>query len=123
MPAILMIDDDADFSALASAHFIKLGYTVALAGNGKDGLSKAAAFKPDIIFLDIMMPGMNGVEVLRELQGMDETADVPVIVMSGKYFDEGMFDIFRQERNFREFVAKPVAFSQLQQKVEALLKK
>lgn len=123
MATILMIDDDADFSALASTHFIKLGYTVALASNGKDGLLKAGSFKPDIIFLDIMMPGMNGVEVLRELQAMDEAADVPVIVMSGKYFDEGMFDIFRQERNFREFIAKPVAFSQLQQKVEALLKK
>ncbi|OGR53273.1 MAG: hypothetical protein A2049_06385 [Elusimicrobia bacterium GWA2_62_23] len=123
MPAILMIDDDADFSALVSAQFTKLGYTVGLAANGKEGLAKAAAFKPDVIFLDIMMPEMNGVEVLRELQAGDETAEVPVIVMSGKYFDQGMLDLFRQERNFREFLPKPVSLAQLELKVSSLLKK
>jgi len=123
MPAILMIDDDADFSALVSAHFTKLGYTVGLAPDGKEGLAKAAAFKPDVIFLDIMMPEMNGVEVLRELQAGDETSEVPVIVMSGKYFDRGMMDLFQQERNFHEFLAKPVSLSQLELKVSTLLKK
>jgi len=123
MLTILMIDDDADFSGLASAHFTKLGYTVALAQNGSEGLAKAGTIKPDIIFLDIMMPGMNGIEVLRELQAAEETADVPVIVLSGKYFDEGMMDIFAQERNFRAFFAKPVELAQLQQKMETLLKK
>jgi len=122
MPAILMIDDDADFSGLALAHFAGLGYTMALASNGKEGLLKAAAFKPDIILLDIMMPEMNGIEVLRELQTAEETADVPVIVMSGKYFDQGMSELFGQERNFREFLGKPVVLAQLQQKIEALLK-
>ncbi|MDO8803226.1 MAG: response regulator [Elusimicrobiota bacterium] len=123
MATILMIDDDADFSGLASVHFTKLGYTVALAQNGKEGLAKAIALKPDLIFLDIVMPEMNGIEVLRELQAADETADVPVIVMSGKYFDSGMIEIFTQERNCRAFLGKPVALAQLQEKVEALLKK
>ncbi|PJA13356.1 MAG: hypothetical protein COX65_07295 [Elusimicrobia bacterium CG_4_10_14_0_2_um_filter_56_8] len=123
MPSILMIDDDADFSGLASAYFAGQGYTVALAQNGKDGLAKAAALKPDIIFLDIMMPDMNGIEVLRELHAGDETSEIPVIVMSGKFFDQGMIDIFTQERNFREFINKPVTLSKLQMKVEVILKK
>lgn len=123
MAAILLIDDDAEFSGLASEYFTRLGYTVTLAQNGKAGLAQAVVLKPDIIFLDIMMPEMNGIEVLRELQAAEETADVPVMIVSGKYFDQGMSDIFRQERNFREFIGKPVAFSQLLQKVEALLKK
>ncbi|OIO03270.1 MAG: hypothetical protein AUJ51_04720 [Elusimicrobia bacterium CG1_02_56_21] len=118
-----MIDDDADFSGLASAYFAGQGYTVALAQNGKDGLAKAAALKPDIIFLDIMMPDMNGIEVLRELHAGDETSEIPVIVMSGKFFDQGMIDIFTQERNFREFINKPVTLSKLQMKVEVILKK
>lgn len=122
MPAILMMDDDADFGALVSAHFTKRGYTVMVAADGKEGLAKAPAFKPDIIFLDIMMPGLNGVEVLRELQAMDETAEVPVIVMSGKYFDQGMYDLFRQERNFREFLSKPVSLDQLELKTASLCK-
>jgi two-component system sensor histidine kinase ChiS len=123
MPAILMIDDDADFSALVSAHFTKLGYTVGLAADGKEGLAKAVSFRPGVILLDIMMPEMNGVEVLRELQAGDETSDVPVIVMSGKYFDQGMLDLFRQERNFRELLSKPVSLAQLELKVSTLLKK
>lgn len=123
MAAILMIDDDAEFGALASSYFNKLGYTFTLAQNGTEGLAKAAAVKPDIIFLDITMPGLNGLEVLRELQAGDETSSIPVVIISGKYLDQGMSDIFRQERNFREFINKPVAFSQLQQKMENLLKK
>lgn len=121
MHTILMIDDDADFSGIASTHFTEQGYIVALAQNGEEGLAKAGSLKPDIIFLDIMMPGMNGIEVLRELQAAEETADVPVIVLSGKYFDRGMNDLFSQERNFRAFISKPVELAQLQQKVEALL--
>ena len=120
---ILMIDDDADFSGIASAHFTRLGYTMALAQDGKEGLAKASALRPDIIVLDMMMPDMNGIEVLHELQATEETADVPVIVISGKYFDDGMNAIFAQERNFRAFISKPVSLSQLQEKVEALLKK
>jgi len=117
-----MIDDDADFSALVSAHFTKRGYTVLVAPDGKEGLAKAPVFKPDIIFLDIMMPGLNGVEVLRELQSLDGTEEVPVIVMSGKYFDQGMHDLFSQERNFREFLGKPVSLDQLELKTASLLK-
>jgi len=123
MPTILIIDDDVDFSGLASVHFTGLGYAVTQTQNGKDGLAKAAALKPDMIFLDIMMPDMNGVEVLRELQSEEETSDIPVIVMSGKYLDSGMTELFTQERNFRAFLGKPVALAQLQQKVEAVLKK
>lgn len=123
MPNILMIDDNADFGGLASVHFTKLGYAMTLAPNGREGLAKAVALKPDIIFLDIMMPDMNGIEVLRELQAADETSEVPVIVMSGKYFDQGMTDLFSQERNFKAFLSKPVALDHLQKKVETLLKK
>lgn len=121
MPKILMIDDDKDFSGLALAHFSKLGYAVTLTDNGADGLVQAAAVKPDVIFLDIMMPGMNGIEVLRELQAGDETADIPVLIVSGKYLDQGVLDLFSQERNFRAFLTKPVALAALQQKVEGLL--
>jgi hypothetical protein len=123
MPTILMIDDDKDFGGLVSAHFSGRGYIVALTHNGKDGLAKAGALKPDIVFLDIMMPDMNGIEVLRELQASEETSDIPVIVISGKYFDAGMSDLFAQERNFRAFISKPVTLSALEQKVEAVLRK
>lgn len=123
MHSILMIDDDRDFGALASAHFTKLGYKFTLSHDGGDGLAKSAQVKPDLILLDIMMPGMNGVEVLRELQAGDETSDIPVILVTGKYIDPGMQGLFSQERNFRALLAKPVSFASLQQAVETVLKK
>ena len=123
MPAILMIDDDMDFGGLASVYFTKLGYTVTLAQNGKEGLAKAGTLKPDVILLDIMMPDMNGIEVLRELYAAEETLGIPVLVISGKFFDTEISDLFTQEKNFREFISKPVDFAYLQKKVEALLGK
>ena len=123
MHNILMIDDDKDFSSLVQAHFTGKGYGVVLTYSGREGLQKAAAAKPDIIFLDITMPDMNGIEVLRELQSADETADIPVIIMSGKYVDQNMSQLFSQERNFKDFLPKPVSFAVLQGKVEALLKR
>src|SRR3989339_1015647 len=122
MSTILMIDDDKEFCGLISTHFSGLGYTVALTHNWKDGLAKAGVLKPDIVFLDVMMPDMNGIEVLRELQAAEETSDIPVMIISGKYFDPAMSDLFSQERNFRVFLSKPVTLSDLQKKVEAFLK-
>lgn len=123
MPKILMIDDDKDFSGLVSAHFSALGYAMTLTENGKAGLSAAASGKPDVILLDIMMPDMNGIEVLRELHAGDETSDIPVLVLSAKFLDDSVMDLFTQERNFRAFLSKPVALTVLQQKVETVLKK
>ena len=123
MPTILLIDDDKDFCGLASAHFSGQGYTVALAHSGKDGLAKTLSIRPDIILLDIMMPDINGIEVLRELQAEDATSDIPVIIITGKFFDQGMRDVFSQERNYRAFFAKPMELAAVQQKVEALLGK
>lgn len=122
MPTILMIDDDAEFSGLVAVHFTGLGYKMLLSHDGKEGLETALSHKPDLIFLDIMMPGMNGIEVLRELQSLDETSDIPVMIMTGNYFDKGMCELFAQERNCREFISKPVSLAQLQKKVEALLR-
>lgn len=123
MPKILMIDDDTEFSDLVSKHFTGQGYIVTVANNGEEGLKKARAIKPDIIFLDVMMPDMNGIEVLRELHADDETSDIPVLVMSARYFDSSATEFFTQERNCKGFLSKPVALSYLQQKAEALLKK
>ncbi|MDQ7773330.1 MAG: response regulator [Elusimicrobiales bacterium] len=121
MSAILLIDDDRDFSGLAASHFSRQGHAVTLAGGGREGLEKAASARPDIVLLDIMMPDMNGIEVLRELNSDPDTSDIPVIILTGKYIDPGMGDMFGQERNFRGVVAKPVDFAMLQRKIEELL--
>ena len=54
--------------------------------------------------------------------GPDETSDIPVLVLSGKFFDQEISSLFTQEKNFREFISKPVDLAYLQKKVEAVLK-
>jgi CheY-like chemotaxis protein len=121
MAGILIIDDDKEFSGLAAAYFSRQGHTVTLAGGGREGLAKAASAGPDMILLDIMMPDMNGIEVLRELNSDPETSGIPVLVLTGKYIDPGMSDIFAQERNYRGVIAKPVDFDLLKRRIDEAL--
>lgn len=122
MPSILMIDDDDEFSSLTSEYFTRKGYSVTLASGGRDGLSKVSSSPPDLIFLDVMMPDMNGIEVLRELNSDYDTASIPVLVVSSRDADEGMLKMFAQERNFKGFVPKPPNFATLEMKVAGLLR-
>lgn len=122
MPSILMIDDDEDFSGLTAEYFSRKGYSVVLASGGRDGLAKAEASAPDLIFLDIMMPDMNGIEVLRELSSDYDTAAIPVLVMSSRVVDQGLQAMFAQERNFKGFIPKPPNFDTLEMKVAGLLR-
>jgi twitching motility two-component system response regulator PilH len=120
MNLILIIDDNVEFRTMVSDYFSDLGYTVEIADNGREGLAKVRAIKPDIILLDVMMPDIGGIEVLRSMQTDDETRNIPVLVISGTFFDKAMSELFRQESNCREFMSKTVELSFLQKKVEAL---
>jgi len=123
MPNILIIDDNAEFKTMISCYFTDLGYKVELADNGREGLSKAKICKPDIILLDVMMPDIGGIEVLKELQTCDETSAVPVIVITGTYFDSNMSELFKQESNCRYFLSKTTELAEVEKKIDSILKK
>ena len=122
MPTMLIVDDNVEFKTMVSCYFNDLGYKVTLADDGRDGLAKVKVIKPDIILLDVMMPDIGGIEVLRNLQTEDDTRDIPVLVITGTFFDKNMSELFRQEPNCREFMSKTVELSYLQKKVESLLR-
>ncbi len=117
---MLIVDDNVEFRTMVSDYFTDLGFTVEIAGDGREGLLKAKAIRPDIILCDVMMPDIGGIEVLRNLQTDDDTRDIPVLVITGSFFDKNMSELFRQESNCREFMSKTVELSYLQKKVEAL---
>ncbi|MGA1796805.1 MAG: response regulator [bacterium] len=79
---ILCIDDQKDIRDLLSDYLDMLGFRVVTAEDGEDGLKKALEVRPDLIFLDIMMPKKNGYAVLRELKANSELWDIPVIIVS-----------------------------------------
>jgi DNA-binding response OmpR family regulator len=80
---ILAIDDENDVLVIIKSALKSEGYDVVTANNGYDGLAIAQDEKPDLILLDLMMPEMDGFEVLENLRDNDTTMDIPVIVLTG----------------------------------------
>lgn len=93
---VLLIEDDPEFAEMYRLRLEADEYLVEWASNGEDGLAMARSWSPDLIFLDIRMPKMDGLEVLRELRGDPLTQDLPVVVLSN-YSDE---ELVRRGRTF-----------------------
>ena len=84
MKKVLIVDDEKLIVKATSLVLKLAGYSVLKAYNGPEGLERAAADNPDVIMLDIMMPGMDGWQVLERLKEKSETADIPVIIFTAK---------------------------------------
>jgi CheY-like chemotaxis protein len=82
MQKILMIEDDPLVGRLYKRVFELEGFTIEWAENGQDGLDKVKTMGPDIILLDVMMKGLNGLEVLTRLKDEPKTAGIPVLVLT-----------------------------------------
>ncbi|HEX3541720.1 MAG TPA: response regulator [Acidimicrobiales bacterium] len=81
---VLVIDDDPVIVKLLQVNFEMEGYAVIAAENGMAGLTRAREDQPHLIILDVMMPGMNGLDVARALRSAGETKDIPIILLSAK---------------------------------------
>lgn len=103
-PSILVIEDNADIADSLVTIIRAMDFRVLLALNGLDGLALAARFRPTGILLDLMLPDMNGVEVLRELKRTRELRGIPVHIMSSKDRDETLL-----EAGAIGFAQKPVS--------------
>ena len=82
MTKVLLIEDDPLIYRLYQKLFSLEGFEIELAENGQLGLEKLKTFHPDILLMDIMMPTMNGIEMLTQLQSNPETKNIPVIVLT-----------------------------------------
>src|ERR1035437_7812180 len=82
MPTILIVDDTPINLGVVVETLENRGYRLVVAQDGMEGLQRAAFVKPDLILLDVMMPGMDGFEVCRRLKNNADTADIPVIFMT-----------------------------------------
>jgi CheY-like chemotaxis protein len=92
---VLLIEDDAEFADMYRLRLEADEYVVEWARDGDEGLALAQTWEPDLIFLDIRMPGMDGLELLRRLRAEPETQHLPVVVLSN-YSDDSMVREGRQ---------------------------
>lgn len=118
---VLIIDDNDEYRNLLPQYLTGKGCTVDTACGGKEGLDKAKTMLPDIVVLDVMMPDVSGIEVLRELQADERTRKIPVLVVSGRAFDENIKSFFAQEPNYRDFIPKTEDLASLYKKMEQLM--
>ena len=81
---ILVVDDEPDITALVAYHLAKAGYRVSTAANGSDALRAVAEQRPDVIVLDLMLPGLSGLDVLQTLRKQDDTRDIGVIMLTAR---------------------------------------
>ena len=87
--SVLVIDDSDDARALVEYHLREEGFTVFSANNGELGLALAEEYRPAVILLDVMMPGMDGLSVLKELKKESSTKDIVVFMLSlRRIFDD-----------------------------------
>lgn len=121
MPRILSIEDDVDLQQVFSYVLTKKGWPVTFAYDGKDGLQKALDLKPDLILLDMMLPGLNGLEVIKALKENEPTRGIPVIVMTAYPGDEQFLKSTLLAMGAVEYLAKPVHVDTLLETVERLL--
>lgn len=82
MAKILIVEDDPLMSRMYQKIFTFEGYEVMMAGDGQEGLEKARSGKPTMILLDVMMPKMNGLQVLEKLKADPETKGIPVVMLT-----------------------------------------
>ncbi len=116
---VLAIDDENDALLILKTTLTSEGYEVLTATNGMDGLALAEEHIPDLIILDLLMPEMDGFEVLDELKSNDTTGQIPVIVVSGVSEKEKIKDALAEGVDY--FIIKPYDYNDLVNKVQQAL--
>ena len=118
---ILVIEDEEDILALVHYNLSKEGYKVATAVSGEEGLKAARANPPDLVLLDLMLPGMDGLDVCRALKKDSSLVNIPVIMMSAKGEEADV--VTGLELGADDYVTKPFSPRILISRVRAVLRR
>ena len=110
---ILVVDDEMDTRLVLEKRLIAEGYSVITASNGNEAIGLAKSKRPDLIILDVLMPGMDGGEVARKLKEVPETKDIPIIFLTG------MFPARKESEDFR-MVAEHLLFDKPYETLELI---
>src|SRR5512142_678276 len=107
MPSILIVDDSPTEIHVLTSILTKHGFTVASVNNAEDGIKAAREMKPNLILMDVVMPGINGFQATRQLTKEPETAHIPVIIVTTK--DQETDRVWGLRQGAKDYVTKPVS--------------
>ncbi len=118
---ILIVEDDRDIAALIAHYLEKAGYTAETVSDGAQALARAAAAPPDLVILDLMLPGLNGLEVCKALRAHTRTTALPIIMLTAR--GEESERIIGLDSGADDYVVKPFRPNELMARVRALLRR
>ena len=119
-PLILVVDDRPENLGMMSERLEAHGYAVSTAQDGATGLAKARKLRPDLVLLDVMMPGMDGIAVVRQLKGDADLPFIPVILLTAR--SEARDIVRGLDAGGDDYLTKPLDFSALLARVRAMLR-
>ncbi len=121
MSRILVAEDDPDIASLLTHYLQRAGFEAEMVGTGADVLPRMRKAPPDLLLLDIMLPGLNGLEVCRAVRGDPHTAAVPIIMVTAK--DEESDRIVGLELGADDYITKPFSPNEVVARIRALLRR
>ncbi|MEM9380188.1 MAG: response regulator transcription factor [Planctomycetota bacterium] len=119
--SVLIVEDDPDIVELLQYTLEREGYPVMIARNGEKGLSEARRRKPGLIVLDLMLPGLDGLEVCRALKGEDTTKSIPVVMLTAKGEESDV--VLGLEFGADDYMRKPFSPRELVARIRAVLRR
>lgn len=121
MEHILVVEDEIDIAQLVSFNLERAGYKVTIAGDGREGLEQALHLQPTLVVLDLMLPGMDGYQVLKEMQRDSRTHGIPVLMLTAKsQIDDRIKGL---ELGADDYLTKPFSPKELILRVQAIIKR
>jgi DNA-binding response OmpR family regulator len=121
MNTIIVVDDNPDITNVVKMTLETQGHNVICASGGPELFRQLEGLKPDVIFLDIMMPGMDGFQVLRRLRENSSTSDIPVIMLTAKGQYEDILQGYKEGADY--YIPKPFISTQLLTAIDLVLGK
>lgn len=119
MKKVLIVEDHPDMRSLMTQYVQLMGLMVVTAGHGREGVEKAIEEKPDLILMDLMLPGIDGWEATRILRSNPETRDIPILAATALSRDADVRACL--EAGCNDCLVKPFSFKELQRKVRDFL--
>ena len=118
MPTVLVVDDNADTRVVVRWMLERWGCRVVEAGDGREAFEKCVEAKPDLVLMDLSMPGVDGYDAIRAIRGREEFAGLPVIAVTA--FDRAVARDGAEAAGFDHYLSKPIDFKRLEVLVEKL---
>jgi DNA-binding response OmpR family regulator len=121
MSRVLIVEDDSDIAALIAHYLDKAGYTSEVVQEGGRALALAREAPPDLVILDLMLPGLSGLEVCKALRADNRTAGIPIVMLTAR--GEESERILGLDSGADDYVVKPFSPNELMARVRALLRR